>query len=207
MRNLICIPCMDMVHTLFFTSIMKMNKPEETEIAVSSSSLVYDARHVLAHKALSEGFDRVLWLDSDMRFDPDLMERLSADLDQGLEFVSALYFTRKNPVKPCVYRVCHNMPNGKGKMAPTAIAFEEIPDGLFEIEGCGFGAVMMTSDLIRKCGDLPFFPMGGYGEDFTFCRKARAEGAKLYCDGRIKVDHVGISLINETTWQSAKEGG
>ena len=205
MRTMIAVPCMDMVHTLFFTSMLKLKKPEGTEVAVSSSSLIYDARHVLAHKAIKDGFDRVLWLDSDMHFEPDLLERLAADLDQGMEFVTALYFTRKNPVRPCVYEICHNVPNAHGKMEPTAKSFKEIPNGLFEIEGCGFGADMMTVDLIRRTGELPFFPKGGYGEDFTFCRKARDAGAKLYCDGRIKVDHVGVSLINETTWNEARK--
>ena len=66
MRTLIAVPCMDMVHTVFMASLLQLNKPEGTEIAVSSSSLVYDARHSLAKKALNEGFDRILWIDSDM---------------------------------------------------------------------------------------------------------------------------------------------
>ena len=63
---------------------------------------------------------------------------------------------------------------------------------------------MMTTDLIRKVGALPFFPEHGYGEDLTFCRKARAAGAKLYCDPRIKVGHVGMSVYSEDTWKSTK---
>lgn len=196
MRTLIAIPCMDMIHTYFFASILSLRKPEGTEIAVSGSSLVYDARNTLAHKAVSEGFDRVLWLDSDMHFAPDLMERLAADMDQGFEFVSGLYFTRKIPIEPCVYEVCHDV---YGK--PTATAFREIPDGLFEVEAAGFGAVMMTTELIRKVGRLPFFPQEGYGEDLSFCRRARAAGATLYCDGRIKADHIGQTFINEQNWK------
>ena len=200
MRTLIAVPCMDMVHTLFFASMLSLRKSEGTEISVSGSSLVYDARNALAHKAIREGFDRVLWIDSDMHFGPDLMERLSADLDQGYEFVSAVYFTRKTPIEPCVYEICHDVENGRGELIPKAISVKEIPDGLFEVEGVGFGAVMMTVDLIRRVGKLPFFPHEGYGEDFSFCRRARAVGAKLYCDGRIKCDHVGVSLINESMW-------
>lgn len=200
MRTLIAVPCMDMVHTLFFVSMLALRKPEGSEVAVSGSSLVYDARHVLAHKAVSEGFDRVLWIDSDMRFQPDLLERLSADLDQGLEFVSAVYFTRKDPIEPCVYEICHDVLNANGEMVPKAVSVKEIPDKLFAVEGVGFGAVMMTTDLIRRVGKLPFFPQAGYGEDFSFCRRAREAGATLYCDGRIRVDHIGTTLINESSW-------
>lgn len=206
MRTMIAIPCMDMVHTLFFASMLSLRKPEGTEVAVASCSLIYEARHTLAMRALNEGFDRVLWLDSDMSFEPDLLERLSANLDQGLDFVCGLYFTRKNPVQPCVYKICHPTPNKKGEILPTAESFQEIPDGLFEIEGCGFGAAMMTVDLIRRAGPLPFFPAEGYGEDLTFCRKARAAGVTLWCDGRIKIGHIGISVINESTWNKVRKG-
>ena len=153
---------------------------------------------------MNDGFDRVLWLDSDMNFKPDLMELLSADLDTGLEFVSGLHFSRKAPISPIVYEICHPSPLKNGEMYPTVESFKEIPYGLFECEGCGFGAVMMTTDLLRRVGPLPFFPEERYGEDLTFCRKARAAGAKLYCDSRIKLDHVGMTLINEDAWKGAK---
>ena len=178
-----------------------MRKAEGTEIAVASCSLVYESRHTLAMKALNDGFDRVLWLDSDMNFKPDLMERFSADLDEGREFVCGLFFTRKNPVQPCVYEVCHPVEGKNGKMFPKIESFHDIPDGVFEIEGCGFAATMMTTDLIRRCGELPFFPEAGYGEDLAFCRRARAAGATLWCDPRIKVDHIGISMFNEDVWK------
>lgn len=201
MRTLIAIPCMDTVHTFFMVSMLGLRKPAGTEIAVASCSLIYEARHTLAMKAINEGFDRVLWLDSDMNFAPDLLERLGADLDEGREFVCGLYFTRKNPIKPCVYRICHPTADRQGNILPTAEAFEEIPGGIFEAEGCGFGACMMTTDVIRRAGPMPFFPAEGYGEDLTFCRKAREAGVRLWCDPAIRADHIGISIINELTWR------
>ena len=200
MKTLIAVPCLDTVHTAFMVSLLKLNKPAGTEIAVSSSSLVYDARHSLAHRAIQLGAGRILWLDSDMMFAPDLLERLSADLDQGLEFVSGLYFTRKAPVTPCVYETCHDVGG-----VPTAAPFTSIPDGLFEAEGVGFGAVLMDTRLVCRVGQLPFFPMEGYGEDLSFCRRARAAGAKIFCDSRVRVDHIGLSLFNETQWKEASE--
>lgn len=200
MRTLIAIPAMDMIHTHFFASFLSLRKSDGTEVCVSGSSLVYDARNMLAHKAVSEGFDRVLWLDSDMHFPPDLMERLSADMDTGLEMVSAVYFTRKAPVQPVAYSVCHDTPNARGDLAPTATSIDHIPSGLFEVEGVGFGACMMTTDLIRRVGKLPFFPMEGYGEDLSFCRRARAAGARIFVDGNIIIDHIGQTFINRDNW-------
>ena len=203
MRTLIAIPCLDMVHTLFMASLISLRKPEGTEIAIASCSLVYESRHTLAQKAINEGFDRVLWLDSDMTFGPDLLERFSADLDNGKEFVCGLFFTRKNPIMPCVYEVCRPRTKRTGEVVPAKESFMEIPDGIFEIEGCGFAAVMMTIDLIRSAGPLPFYPEEGFGEDLTFCRKVRDAGKKLYCDPGIKVGHIGIQVIDENTWKEA----
>ena len=206
MRTLIAIPCMDQVQTLFFCSVMAMTRPEGTEMAVSSSSLVYDARNHLAQKAVKERFDRVLWLDSDMRFSPDLLERLSADLDDGRDFVCGLYFTRKAPIQPVIYSEVGMMADSRGEQVPTAKSYKDYPkDSVFEIAAAGFGAVMMSVDLIERvtqAGRLPFSPILGYSEDLSFCLRARETGAKLYCDSRIKVDHIGISLINESTWET-----
>ena len=138
MRTLIAIPCLDMVHTLFFASMLSLRKPEGTEVAIASCSLVYESRHTLALKAINEGFDRVLWLDSDMTFDPDMLERFSADLDQGLDFVCGLFFTRKNPIKPCVYEVCRPRKKKTGEIKNLELVQElyalylEKPDVVLE---------------------------------------------------------------------------
>ena len=200
MRNLICVPAMDTMHTLFVVSLLGLAKGG-AEVAMSSSSLVYDARNQLAEKAVNNGYDRVLWLDSDMQFQPDLLARLSAHLDNGLEMVCGLYFTRKAPIIPVIYKTCDRTEDGKSRVVP----YEDYPDGIFPVEACGFGAVMMTTDLILRIGQKfgpPFSPEPGFGEDFSFCRRARAVGARIYCDSRIKVDHIGLSIINETTWKT-----
>lgn len=206
MRTLIAIPCMDTVPTDFMLSLLNLRKPEGTEISVSVSSLVYNARNLLAKKALDLGFDRVLWLDSDMKFAPDLMERLGESLDAGLEMVSALYFTRKTPIKPCVYKVLGNVRNTEGEEVPAAVSYRDYPkDSLFEVAGCGFGAVMMTTGLIRRCGVNPFFPVMGFGEDFTFCLRARQEGARIWCDSTIQAGHIAHTVIDESCFTGEEE--
>lgn len=205
MRILIAVPCLDTVHTAFMVSLLKLDKPAGTEIAVSSASLVYEARNSLAGRAIAGGFERILWLDSDMRFRPDLLTLLSADMDQGHEMVCGLYFTRKDPVQPCVYELCRDVPGPRGEMIPTARPFRKIPDGLFPVEGCGFGACMMDVKTVCRVGDRPFFPMDGYGEDLSFCRRAREKGVKIMCDSRVRADHIGLAVFNETCWKEAAE--
>ena len=77
----ICIPCMDMVNTDFMMALSNLERPKHTCCATTKSSLIYDARNALAKQAINNDFDRVLWLDSDVIFEPDLLTRLSKHLD------------------------------------------------------------------------------------------------------------------------------
>jgi GT2 family glycosyltransferase len=180
-----------------------MTKVGEVGFALSSSSLVYDARNTLAKQAVDGGFDRVLWLDSDMDFKPDMFVNLMQDMDDNnLEIVGGIYFSRKEPVVPVVYqKVGYYHDDEQDTVTPCALNYYEYPkDELFPCEGIGFGAVLMTTDLIKKVQDkygLPFSPILGFGEDLSFCIRARDVGATIMCDSRIKVGHVGLRTYTE----------
>ena len=205
MRTLIALPCMDMVHTVFLKALMGMDRVGDTHFSISCSSLVYDARNTLAKQAVIEGFDRVLWLDSDMDFSPDLLKRLSADMDEGREMVSGLYFKRKAPVKPVIYKeLGFWRDKEKDEVTPIAIPYEDYPkDDIFTIAGCGFGGCLVSVDLIKRVGDkfgLPFSPIRGFGEDLSFCSRVSQLGVEMFCDSRVKMGHVGLGTITEETY-------
>ena len=204
MRTLIAVPCMDMVHTDFLRSCLSMEKDGEVRWGFAQSSLIYDARNALANMAIDEGYDRVLWLDSDMRFDEHLFRRLSEHLDLGKEMITGLYFSRRAPIRPIVYKALYLQPIEGGQKA-VADSFEDYPrDDLFEVAGCGFGAVMMTVDLLKRVRGafaLPFFPVSGFGEDLAFCLRATQLGAKIWCDSSIKLGHVGLAVYDEELYK------
>lgn len=204
MKTLIAIPCMDQVQTLFFKDMLSLIRPEGTEVAISTSSLVYDSRNQLAKIAIDRGFDRVLWLDSDMTFEPDTLLKFAADLDEGLEYVSGLAFTRRPPIKACVYSECMMRINADGQREPTLKSFEELPEKpMFQVAASGLAAVMMTTSLIERVYNqfgLPFSPVPGFGEDLTFCMRASEVGAQLWCDSRIRLGHIGQTIFNYDTW-------
>ena len=204
MKTLIAIPCMDQVQTLFFKDMLSLIRPEGTEVAISTSSLVYDSRNKLAQVAIDGKFDRVLWLDSDMTFEPDTLLKFAADLDKGLEYVSGLAFTRRPPVKACVYSECAMRINAEGRREPTLKPFEELPEKpMFQVAASGLAAVMMTTSLIERVFNqfgLPFSPVQGFGEDLTFCMRASDLGVPLWCDSRIRLGHIGQTIYNYDTW-------
>lgn len=205
MKTLIAIPCMDMVHTTFMKSVLGLNRTGDCRFSITCSSLVYDARNTLAKQAVTEGFDRVLWLDSDMDFSPDLLSVLSADMDEGRELVSGLYFKRKAPIKPVVYKEVGYFHNEQeDTVTPIAVSYEDYPkDTIFPIAGCGFGGVLVSVDLINRVGEkfgLPFSPILGFGEDLSFCKRVSELGVEMYCDSRVKMGHVGLGTITEETY-------
>lgn len=197
MKTLIAIPCMDKVDALFMSSVLSLQLAEETEFMLSINSLIYDSRNRMAGKAMRDGFDRVLWLDSDMTFQPDLLLRLTARLDQGCEFVSGLYFSRKTPIEPVIYRTVGLDDDG----APDRAPFLEYPrDEIFEIAGAGFGCCMTTVDLLRRAArtdGYPFSPRMGFGEDLSFCLRVRELGVPMFCDSSIRAGHIAHREVTE----------
>lgn len=209
MKTLIAIPCMDMVQTEFVRSLVGMRTSGQVQYAFSQASLVYDGRNMLASMAIDGGWDRVLWLDSDMSFQADLFDKLSADLDEGRSCVSGLYFSRKRPVRPIIYREV-GLDRSGAEPIPRAQNYEDWPKGqIFPVAACGFGAVMMTSELLRHVRErykLPFSPVLGFGEDLSFCMRVTELGETIWCDSRIRLGHVGVSLFDEALYFKEKGG-
>lgn len=197
MKYLVAVPCMDMMHTQFVCSLLSMPLFDQTEIAFGANSLIYDTRNQFAEKAIKKEFDRILWLDSDMTFPRDFAQRLAARLDEGYEFVTGLYMTRKDPIRPCIFKKLTDAP-------PTAEFMDVYPRGeIFQIAASGFGGCMMTVDLLKRVVEnfgMPFSPVMGVGEDLSFCMRAAAVGATLYCDSSLRMGHVGFKEITEETY-------
>jgi GT2 family glycosyltransferase len=204
MKTLIAVPCFDMVHADFMESVINLEKPDNVYFTVVKNTLIYSARNIVAGNAVKNEFDRVLWLDSDMRFPRDLIPRLSAHLDNGLDYVTGLYFTRRLPIRPNIFSELWWKENG-GELDAGAKMIYRYPEGLCEIVASGIGCCMMSVDLIKRVGDKfgsPFTPFDGMGEDLSFCYRVSKLGVKMYCDTSIKCDHIGQAVYNESFYKA-----
>lgn len=202
MKITIAIPCMEDIPVDFARSLMNLKKIGNTVVNWSVGSLIYASRDHLAQQAIAEKSDYVLWLDSDMVFNSDLLIDLMKDIDEGKDFVSGLYFRRKAPYSPVLYETIRMGFPGEG----VSKEFLEYPENqLFEIDACGFGGVLMKTKMLedvieaeRNC----FAPIIGYGEDISFCIRAKKLGYKLWCDSRVKMGHIAKTLANEETYKA-----
>ena len=203
-KTLIAVPCFDMVHTDFFESFVKLRKPEGTSFTVVKNTLIHDARNIIAGNAIQAGFDRVMWVDSDMVLPQDALEILSADMDNGIDFVTGVYYTRRPPnIKPVLYNVLRWELKEDGTLDSEAQNMFDYPqNAVFEIAAAGFGCVLTSVDLLKRVGDKfgsPFTPLEGMGEDMSFCLRAMQAGARLFCDSRIQCGHIG-QMCYDRVW-------
>ena len=196
MKILIAVPCMDQVPVPFCHSLALLRKPDNCVLTMKTGSLIYIARNELATAAIQSEADLVFWLDSDMVFQPDTLERMLKTLqEKDLDILTGLYFRRVPPYSPVLFN--------KLEIDGVACDFTEwkhIPNDLFEVGACGFGCVLMKTDVFfdvqSKYGNM-FAPIGNNGEDVAFCWRARQCGYKIFCDPSLICGHVGYSVVDD----------
>jgi len=204
MKVLIAVPCMDQVPVMFCQSLALLQKTGECTLAMQSGSLIYLSRNDLATKAIEIDADYVFWLDSDMVFKPDTLIRMMETLQKNdLDILTGLYFRRVPPYTPVLY----DRIDIDGTVCKWS-EFKDIPDGLFEVGACGFGCVLMKTDVFydvqSKFGNM-FAPIENNGEDVAFCWRARQCGYKIMCDPSILCGHVGYSVVDGQFFKAFRE--
>jgi len=203
LKTLIAIPCMDNAHVGFTQSLMHLKKGENTSASFRANSLVYDSRNILSLTAIEQGYDRVMWIDSDMMFTPDAMEILQNYMTlYGFDMITGLYFKRNGECLPVIYDELE-MPTQDENGLPIKHIHEYIQyprDTIFPVKGCGFGFVLTSTELLKAVWDNfgpAFAPLPWAGEDIAFCHRVNQLGRKIYCDSSVSCGHIGTYVYTE----------
>ena len=203
MNILIAVPSMEFVPATFCQSLAMLEKVGNCAVAFQVGSLVYDSRNALGKKAIEMGADYVMWFDSDMMFEPDIMVRMLEEMEENdIDILSGVYYRRSHPYTPVLFDKLEIV-DGQ----PITTEFDELPEGLFEVGGCGFGCVLMKTDVLfevmSKYLDL-FSPLGKCGEDLSFCIRARECGFKVYADTKYNLGHHSHTIVNKAFYEAIK---
>lgn len=201
MRLLIGIPTLDYIHVEFMKCLMKLlmklkDEHIDFDVDIQSGTLVYLARDRIAHKAINEKYTHVLWLDSDMIFSPDILDDL---MFSGKEFVSGIYHARRKGYASCIFKSIN---------LHQIERFEEYPKDTFRIEGCGFGCVLVTVEMLKAVClkyETCFLPLPGMGEDIAFCKRAMDMGYTLWCEPGVVCGHIGHITIYPEDYEQWKK--
>lgn len=204
-KVLIAVPCMDTVSARFAQCLATLKKVDQCIVSFLIGSLVYDSRNKLASMAVEMEADYIFWLDSDMVFTPDTLERMMAVLDEHkeIDILSGLYFRRAQPFTPVLFSKLEENAEGTVDFAD----YKSVPEGLFEIAGCGFGCVLMRTECLldiaaKEGGGVWFTPIKNAGEDCSFCLRARNEGYKIYCDSDISLGHMAYAPVTKEFYKA-----
>ena len=205
MKIFIAVPSMDTVPALFCQSLALLQRAGDTVIGFEVGSLVYNARNNLARQAVKSEADWVLWLDSDMVFGPDLLQRmLKVCTENDIDFLTALCFRRKPPYTPTLFDRLEKTDKGA-----SYTALMSVPEGRFQVGGCGFAGVLMSMDVLlsvmAKFNGRMFEPIDGFGEDVAFCWRARQCGYDIWCDSDIELGHVGSFVVTRSIFEAYNE--
>jgi len=203
MKTMVAIPCMDTVQTEFADSLLKLRPVGMMMHAFMPCSLIYKSRNDLGQLAIREGADYVLWLDSDMVFPSDLLVDLMADIKEGRDIVAGVCHMRRPPFRPAFYK---KLRQGLTADENEWENYDDYPtDGPFTVEACGFACVLMRTSVLEtvidRYNDL-FAPLPGFGEDLSFCIRARGCGIDIWVDPKVQVGHKASTIVTKDTFDA-----
>jgi FkbM family methyltransferase len=192
-RILIGIPTAKNIETETFKAIYDLEVPDgyETEFQCFYGYNIDQVRNLIAHWAIN--YDYLFSVDSDIAFERDTLKKLLA---HDKDLVSGLYIQRK-PGQHVLEIYEHNQRGGVSNMPYSKLKGRN----LVEIAGCGFGCVLVKSEVFAAVG----YPQFEYhsaidhahtiSEDNDFCRKALAKGFHIYADPSIQCRHIGSATF------------
>jgi hypothetical protein len=154
------------------------------------STVLPELRNQMAKHAVDEGADWTLWIDADMRFPADALNRL---MKHRRDIVGCNYSTRVCPGRYTAKRLTDD-----GQHAIDVPTFAH-STGLEEVDGLGFGCILINARVFKALDDpwfsTPWAPDAGkhMSEDIFFCVKAGANGHQTFLDHDLskEIKHVG----------------
>ena len=181
------IPCKENIEAETFLSIIKTIKTLQKmgiicDVAVSSGSLITKNRTNLVSKFLeSERFTHLLFVDSDMVFEPtDVINLIKHDK----LFVNGMAKVRGG----AFYNFFANM--GKGDNGVTQYMPLNVKNsGLVVVDGVGLAFALIKRELFDMIDYKRFEMVEGNSEDFMFCELCQKSGVDVYGDSSTIVGH------------------
>jgi glycosyltransferase involved in cell wall biosynthesis len=158
--------------------------------------------------------DWILFIDSDMAWQPGAIKTLVETREKfDLDMVGGLCFQRSAPYQPTMYMKAPTPDLGYTfleewdedaavEVDATGMAFVLIHKRVFDrILQANVGEPFLDLEERKNHQPQSFFKWNGkLGEDFQFCHEAQDAGCRIFVDTSVKVDHLGISAINEESF-------
>ena len=156
---------------------------------------IYRVRNELTEMALNEGFDRIMWIDSDIIFSSNDFFKL---LNHKFDIISGLYMVQMEDEKEIDMSELRVKSRGDYYYAAISESgtFLKVSDikslNIFTVRSNGMGFMLINKKVFTDIGNMWFNPSDKgkiISEDISFQTKARELGYKSYVDPSIIVGH------------------
>lgn len=168
----------------FAESVIRLlHKYPQTAVLKAHGSLIHDNRNWLVKNTTA---DRMLMVDTDMVFTPEMVEQIWETMDEtGAGVVGGAY---KSGYPPHPWNVFDsNLQN-----------VSNLEDQPFEVGALGAGFMLISNKAMS--GESPFDPIidanERHGEDVSFCIRTRNRGMKVICDPKIQPQHLRLQPVS-----------
>ena len=219
----IAMPCYDMVKINTMISMVKLvaqlTKAQiKMEVNTMKSPYIAYARNILTARFIQSDYDYLLFIDSDVEFEPEAVVRMMV---AKKNIVCTPYRVKSQDTTQHTYTVEFKDPKNILILAGGLVEIEAGPTGLMLIDRKVFEKIIKNHpDLKIRNKVMPnpgishkfyynFFNFGfidGYamGEDVSFCKLARGDGFKIYANIESPTGHHGSFAWRGTFGESLK---
>ena len=203
-------PCYDSVKINTMLSVIKLvqqlgKSGIECGIHTMKSPLIHQARNYLTSVFLTTEYQYLLFIDSDVEFEPEAVIRMIVSKKR---IVCTPYRVKSTDINKHMYTVEFKDPKNILVLAGGLVEIEAGPTGLMLIDRAVFERIMKNHPKLKiknkatpNAGkshefyynffDFSFNDGFTMGEDVSFCRLARGNGFKIYANIESSTTHHG----------------
>jgi len=167
---------------------------------VGGYAAIDQGRNQMATDALMDGYEETMWIDADVEFQPDSVDRLRS---HGLPIVCGIYAQKgrralASHLMPGTSKIVFGSEGGLVEILYAAAGFLHVRREVYvemqerqQLPICNeqFGSPMVPffQSMVSPCEDGHWY----LAEDYAFCQRARASGFKIMADTTVRLWHIG----------------
>ncbi len=168
------------------------------------------ARNDLVRQFLETDGEALVFIDQDMAFTPEQLDKLVSDLENNPEIgvVSGFYIKRDGTLSP----LCGFLESGTTNLVPMEANIQKLLDHRGELIECDLvptGFMAIRREVLESL-DHPYFNIyidekgNHWSSDYNFCLKVKQTGFKVFCDLGLEIGHYGtFEWVPEHFYQRA----
>lgn len=161
--------------TAFSLATAMLGVPCQMQMFLGIGCYIHQNRDVCVRQAIEAGCTHLLFVDSDVMFNPDAIQKMIKHAENGIDIIGGRYNKKILPIESTVK--------------------EDIKE-LSEVHFVPTGFLLVDMEVYKKIGKPYFsFEDGAESEDMYFCEKAIKNGYKVMCDPTIEIGHLGTVVF------------